>query len=195
MTLLVWGFWSQVSFFSNSFSNMDLKAVNSMNYEEFMDIFGNMVEKCSLITGAIWSKRPFTSVLQLENCVYEFVDSLPPSGKEGILRCHPDLAGRELMSGTLTAESQHEQSQAGLTFLSPTERERLNLLNSQYRNKFDFPFVICAKMSDRNQIIQEISSRIQNEPSRELQNGIAEVKKICHLRVQDIFLKASPTKL
>ncbi|MEE6472591.1 hypothetical protein FKM82_009658 [Ascaphus truei] len=81
MTLLVWGFWSQVSFFSNSFSNMDLKAVNSMNYEEFMDIFGNIVEKCSLITGAIWSKRPFTSVLQLENCVYEFVDSLPPSGK------------------------------------------------------------------------------------------------------------------
>ncbi|KAM4797017.1 putative 2-oxo-4-hydroxy-4-carboxy-5-ureidoimidazoline decarboxylase [Rhinophrynus dorsalis] len=176
---------------------MDLNAVNCMNYEEFINIFGNIIEKCPLISGAIWSKLPFSSVADLENCVYEFIDSLPPSGKEGILRCHPDLAGREMMSGTLTAESQREQDQAGLTSLSPTERESLNLLNSQYKTKFGFPFVICAKMSDRSKIMQELSSRIKNERSIELHNGIDEVKKICHLRVHDIFIKgvSSHTKL
>ncbi|KAM4699178.1 putative 2-oxo-4-hydroxy-4-carboxy-5-ureidoimidazoline decarboxylase [Discoglossus pictus] len=179
------------------FSNMDLSAVNAMNYETFLDVFGNVIEKCPLITGAIWSRRPFKSISQLESCVYEFIESLPSTGKEGILRCHPDLAGRELMSGTLTIESQHEQSQAGLVSLSSTERDRMNLLNTQYKEKHGFPFVICAKMADKSRIMQELSSRVQNEPSEELHNGIEEVKKICHLRVQDIFLKsvALPTKL
>ncbi|XP_053312376.1 putative 2-oxo-4-hydroxy-4-carboxy-5-ureidoimidazoline decarboxylase [Spea bombifrons] len=174
---------------------MDLNTVNAMSYGHFMDIFGNIIEKCPLITGAVWSKHPFSSFPELENCVYEFIDSLPPSGKEGILRCHPDLAGRELMSGTLTSESQHEQRQAGLTSLSQADRERLTLLNYQYKEKFGFPFVICAKMSDRNKIMEELSSRLQNEKDEELQTGIAEVKKICHLRLQDIFVKAVPTKL
>ncbi|XP_063300949.1 putative 2-oxo-4-hydroxy-4-carboxy-5-ureidoimidazoline decarboxylase [Pelobates fuscus] len=174
---------------------MDLNAVNSMNYEEFVDIFGNVVEKCPLITGAIWSKFPFSSVADLEASVYEFIDSLPSSGKEGILRCHPDLAGRELMSGTLTTESLNEQNQAGLTSLSQTEREALNVLNSQYKTKFGFPFVICAKMSDKSVIIEELRSRLQNNRDEELGIGIAEVKKICHLRLQDIFLKVIPTKL
>ncbi|KAM8977826.1 putative 2-oxo-4-hydroxy-4-carboxy-5-ureidoimidazoline decarboxylase [Pelodytes ibericus] len=174
---------------------MDLNTVNALSFEEFVDIFGNIVEKCPMITGAIWSQRPFSSILELETHVYELIDSLPSSGKEGILRCHPDLAGRELTSGTLTSESQNEQNQAGLTSLSQTERERLNLLNSQYKQKFGFPFVICAKMSDRHKIIGEINFRMQNGQAEELVTGIAEVKKICHLRLQDIFFKYVPTKL
>ncbi|XP_053564460.1 putative 2-oxo-4-hydroxy-4-carboxy-5-ureidoimidazoline decarboxylase isoform X1 [Bombina bombina] len=176
---------------------MDIAAVNLMSYEHFLDIFGNIIEKCPLITGAVWSKRPYSSIAELESCVCEFIDFLPSSGKEGILRCHPDLAGRELASGTLTEESQQEQSHAGLISLTSTEQDRMTLLNSQYKNKFGFPFVICAKMAYKTKIMSELSSRILNDPSQELQNGIEEVKKICHLRVQDIFFKNSklPTKL
>ncbi|KAE8627401.1 hypothetical protein XENTR_v10006972 [Xenopus tropicalis] len=175
---------------------MDLNTINSMSYEEFLDIFGNIIERCPIITAAIWSQFPFASVTELENSVYDFIESLPLTGKEGILRCHPDLAGRDLMRGTLTDESQTEQAQAGLTALTPKERETLNLLNSQYKAKFGFPFVICAKMSDKNKIMRELASRLQNEQSQELQIGIAEVKKICHLRVNDLFLNVKlPTKL
>ncbi|XP_063807799.1 putative 2-oxo-4-hydroxy-4-carboxy-5-ureidoimidazoline decarboxylase [Pseudophryne corroboree] len=176
---------------------MDVQTINSMNYEQFQDTFGNIIEKCLLITAAIWSKQPFSSVHEMEVCVYEFIESLPMSGKEGILRCHPDLAGRELSSGTLTVESQHEQLQAGLTSLTTEEQEILALLNSQYKEKFGFPFVICAKMSDKRKIMEELSYRLQNDPSTELLKGIDEVKKICHLRLQDILFKSAvlPTKL
>ncbi|KAG8452861.1 hypothetical protein GDO86_004596 [Hymenochirus boettgeri] len=164
--------------------------------EGILDIFGNIVEKCPLITGAIWSKIPFQVYLAVEECVSEFIDSLSSSGKEGILRCHPDLCGRDLTRGTLTEESQNEQSQAGLTSLNPMEREILNHLNLQYKEKFGFTFVICAKMSDKNKITQELNSRLQNDPCQELQNGIDQVKKICHLRIQDIFFHGKiPTKL
>lgn len=125
-------------------------------------------------------------------CIFDFC-----IGKEGILRCHPDLAGRELTSGMLTMESQEEQRQAGLTSLSSQERERLTLLNTQYKQKFGFPFVICAKMSDKDKIVTELTVRLQNDPSEELLKGIEEVKKICHLRIQEISCKGSPlpTKL
>uniref|UniRef100_A0A8C5PR62 2-oxo-4-hydroxy-4-carboxy-5-ureidoimidazoline decarboxylase n=1 Tax=Leptobrachium leishanense TaxID=445787 RepID=A0A8C5PR62_9ANUR len=174
---------------------MDLHTLNTLNYEEFFEHFGNIVEKCPLISGAVWSRRPFSSALELESSVYEFIDSLPSSGQEGILRCHPDLAGKELISRTLTQESMKEQNQAGLTSLSQSERETLTLLNSQYKLKFGFPFVICAKMSDKNKIIEALRSRIQNDRVEELGTGIAEVKKICHLRLQDIFFKTCPTRL
>ncbi|XP_029458463.1 putative 2-oxo-4-hydroxy-4-carboxy-5-ureidoimidazoline decarboxylase [Rhinatrema bivittatum] len=168
---------------------MDIKAVNSMSYEEFIDLFGNAVEKCPLIAGAIWSKRPFTTFVDLETSIFEFIDSLPQTGKEGILRCLPDLAGRELQSGTLSAESQKEQVQAGLTSLSHEEQEKLHQFNSLYKNKLGFPFVIAARMSDKSKILQDLTARIQNPPLQELYNGIEEVKKICHLRLQDIHCK------
>ncbi|XP_069495109.1 putative 2-oxo-4-hydroxy-4-carboxy-5-ureidoimidazoline decarboxylase [Ambystoma mexicanum] len=172
---------------------MDIATANAMTYQEFMDTFGNVVEKCPLITAAVWSKRPFDNFLQLENSVFDFIDALPTSGKQGVLRCHPDLAGRELLSGTLTAESRREQHQAGLTSLKPEERQELSQLNSSYKDKFGFPFVICAKMSEKGKILQQISERVQNSPQQELCQGIEEVKKICHLRLQDIRSLATPT--
>ncbi|MGH0183671.1 UNVERIFIED_CONTAM: hypothetical protein FKN15_012624 [Acipenser sinensis] len=91
--------------------SMDVQTVNSMTCEEFVCVFGNVVERCPLIAAALWSRRPFSSTLELENGFNEFIDSLSIEGKEGILRCHPDLAGRELHAGTLTVESRGEQGQ------------------------------------------------------------------------------------
>ncbi|XP_038635913.1 2-oxo-4-hydroxy-4-carboxy-5-ureidoimidazoline decarboxylase-like [Scyliorhinus canicula] len=165
---------------------MEMRTVNSMNYEQFLDMFGNVIEKCPLIAAAVWTGRPFSSLSALEKNIGDFIDSLPRSGKEGILRCHPDLAGRELLRGTLSPDSQGEQSQAGLTSLTQAQRSQLSELNASYKSRFNFPFVICVRMNDRETIIQQLRSRISNSPEQELQIGIQEVKKICHLRLLDI---------
>ncbi|XP_072333042.1 2-oxo-4-hydroxy-4-carboxy-5-ureidoimidazoline decarboxylase [Scyliorhinus torazame] len=175
---------------------MEMQTVNSMNYEHFLDVFGNVVEKCPLVAAAVWAGRPFSSVSALEKNIGDFIDSLPRSGKEGILRCHPDLAGRELLRGTLTPESQRELSQAGLTSLTAGQRFQPSELNASYKSRFNFPFVICVRMSDKETIIQQLGSRIRNSPEQELQTGIQEVKKICHLRLLDISGQvAQATKL
>lgn len=119
-------------------------------------------------------------------------DALPPclcffAGQEGILRCHPDLAGRELQRGTLTAESQREQSSAGLTSLSADERLRLAELNAQYRARFGFPFVLAARLSDRAAVPRELARRLHCPPAQELRTALAEVKKIGHLRLADLL--------
>ncbi|KAJ8246205.1 hypothetical protein GJAV_G00264900 [Gymnothorax javanicus] len=165
---------------------MDISVVNSLSYEEFLEIFGNVVEKCPLVAAAVWSQRPFTSVGDIETAIADFISSLPNSGKEGILRCHPDLAGRDLQRGTLTPESQAEQSQAGLTQLEPGEAEHIAALNARYKQRFGFPFVICARKNDKPAILQQLSQRVSNEPGQELLTAIQEVKKICRLRLQGL---------
>ncbi|KAM8803169.1 putative 2-oxo-4-hydroxy-4-carboxy-5-ureidoimidazoline decarboxylase isoform 1-T1 [Rhynchonycteris naso] len=108
-------------------------------------------------------------------------------GQEGILRCHPDLAGHELQRGTLTAESQREQSDAGLIHLGSGERSRLAELNARYRARFGFPFVLAARLSDRDAVPRELARRLRCPPALELRTALGEVKKIGRLRLSDLL--------
>ncbi|XP_072467909.1 putative 2-oxo-4-hydroxy-4-carboxy-5-ureidoimidazoline decarboxylase [Notamacropus eugenii] len=166
---------------------MDFQKINSMGFGEFVDVFGNIIEKCPLIAAAIWSQRPFADLADLEKHVFDFIEALPQSGKEGILRCHPDLAGRELQLGTLTPESQREQRNAGLRDLDREERRQMDQLNCEYKKLFGFPFVIAARLSDKATMMRELARRLRNQPSQELCAALDEVRKICHLRLEDIL--------
>lgn len=59
---------------------MDITAVNGLSYEEFVDIFGNVVEKCPIVAAAVWSERPFRCPGALEAAFNDFIDLLPQSG-------------------------------------------------------------------------------------------------------------------
>ncbi|KAM8881364.1 2-oxo-4-hydroxy-4-carboxy-5-ureidoimidazoline decarboxylase [Synchiropus picturatus] len=174
---------------------MDLVTANSLSYEDFVETFGNVVEKCPMVAAAVWSDRPFVSVTELEDAIGRFIDALPESGKEGILRCHPDLAGRDLQGGRLTRESQEEQAGAGMDRLDATEVSRMSQLNQEYKRRFGFPFVICARMNDKATILLQLSKRLKNEPHEERALGIQEVKKICRLRLHSLLPADTLNKL
>ncbi|KAK2859474.1 hypothetical protein Q5P01_004094 [Channa striata] len=174
---------------------MDIGAVNALPYDDFVNIFGNVVEKCPVISAAVWSRRPFANLAALEAAVSDFIDALPESGHEGILRCHPDLAGRDLQSGTLTRESRDEQAGAGLDALSSAEARTMGRLNDEYKRRFGFPFVICARLNDKENILRQLSERCANEPAEERARGMEEVKKICRLRLQGLVRTDAPNKL
>ena len=106
--------------------------------------------------------------------------------QEGILRVHPDLAGRLATNGQLTKESSSEQSQANLNQLTPEEKATLAHLNDNYKSKFGFPFVICARLNKKEGIIVGLQRRLNHTAETEVQNGIEEVIKICQLRLTDI---------
>lgn len=59
---------------------MDIRAVNDLSFEEFVNIFGNLVEKCPIVAAAAWSERPFGSFTALEKAIHDFIDHLPQSG-------------------------------------------------------------------------------------------------------------------
>lgn len=61
--------------------NMDIAAVNDLSYEEFVNIFGNVVEKCPIVAAAVWPERPFLSFTALEAAINDFIDILPHAGR------------------------------------------------------------------------------------------------------------------
>jgi 2-oxo-4-hydroxy-4-carboxy-5-ureidoimidazoline decarboxylase len=64
----------------------------------------------------------------------------------------------------------------------------LNYVSCSYREKFGFPFVICARENKAAAIMQGIRSRIHNSHQEELETGINEVEKICRLRVKELIM-------
>ena len=51
--------------------------------------------------------------------------------RAGILRVHPDLAGRIAEEGRLTSESLKDQSQAGLGDMTQEEKAQMRSLNKR----------------------------------------------------------------
>lgn len=60
---------------------MDIEKVNSMDFGEFVDVFGNVIERCPVVAAAVWSQRPFSDADDLERHFSAFLDALPVAGK------------------------------------------------------------------------------------------------------------------
>jgi OHCU decarboxylase len=100
-----------------------------------------------------------------------------------LIRAHPDLVGRVV----LTAESQGEQSAAGLTELSPGEVARFDRYNREYQARFGFPFVICARLNKKEAILAAFPVRLQNSAEDERATALEEIFKIAQLRLADLI--------
>ena len=105
-----------------------------------------------------------------------------------LIRAHPELAGRLARLGQLTEASRSEQNQAGLDSLTENQIAKMNQLNAEYRNKFGFPFIICARLNDADSIVSAMRARLDNNPEAEFQTALAEISKIARLRLGDLVL-------
>ena len=70
--------------------------------------------------------------------------------------------------------------------MSQSQKTLLQDLNHRYREKFGFPFVICARMNKFDSIIEGLEDRYGNDVHQEVENGIQQVLKICDLRIRDV---------
>ncbi|XP_012264997.1 2-oxo-4-hydroxy-4-carboxy-5-ureidoimidazoline decarboxylase-like [Athalia rosae] len=165
---------------------LSILEVNALPTEQFEWLFANVIEHCPEAARSVASKRPFSSAQALKTAFDDYLDSLTTSEKENVLIKHPDLAGKLSEDGKLTAESQNEQKIAGLDTMTREEKQTLNNFNALYKEKFQFPFVICARENKIAAILTGIENRVNNTQEEELATGIEEVKKICGIRLLDL---------
>ena len=104
--------------------------------------------------------------------------------KLALVRAHPDLVGRAAIAGELTADSSAEQSSAGLDRCTPEEFARFGELNTAYREKFGFPFVMAVRGRGRREILEAFESRLGNAPETELARALEEIDRIARLRLE-----------
>ena len=103
-----------------------------------------------------------------------------------LIRAHPDLVGRAALAGTLTSASAAEQSGAGLDRLNEEEIAAFQNFNQRYREKFGFPFIICARLNKKETILAAFPKRLQHSQDEEIRAALEEIYKIANLRLRDI---------
>ena len=107
--------------------------------------------------------------------------------KLGLLRAHPQLAGKEAEAGTLTAHSTSEQDSVGLTRLTPDEKAKIVQLNAAYLERHGFPFIIAVKLRTKAQIFDAFEQRVQNPKDVEFTTALSEVGKIARIRLEALI--------
>lgn len=112
--------------------------------------------------------------------------SAPDDVKMGVLRAHPDLAGKLAAAKRLTADSSHEQSSAGLDALTDGERDQFTTLNTAYTVKHGFPFIIAVRDHDKAGILAAFQRRIDNDTETEFAEACKQVERIARIRLEDL---------
>lgn len=164
---------------------LPLAQLNLLSREEFVRIVGPVFEHSPWIAAATWPQRPFASVTALHQALCQTVDTADETRQLTLIRAHPDLVGRLALAGELTRESTSEQASAGLDKLSPEEIMLFQTNNAAYKEKFGFPFVICARLNKKEAILKGFQARLQNSRPQEIQAALAEIFKIARLRLDD----------
>jgi OHCU decarboxylase len=159
--------------------------LNTMDQKDFVSACGGSFESSSWIVERAWKSRPFASVGDLHEKMTNVVGQSSMEEKLSLLRAHPDLVGKLARDGKLTRESSAEQAVAGLAKLSAEEIAAFERYNAQYREKFGFPFVICARQNRKEAILEAFPGRLGNSRETELATALAEVFKIAQLRLAD----------
>ncbi|MFM9107134.1 MAG: 2-oxo-4-hydroxy-4-carboxy-5-ureidoimidazoline decarboxylase [Chloroflexota bacterium] len=162
--------------------------VNALDRDAFLARFGGVFEHSPWIAGAAWEARPFADLPALHAAMCAVVRAAPEQARIDLIRAHPDLVGRAALAGTLTRESTAEQRAAGLDAgaLTPAEVARFSEANAAYRERFGFPFVICARENRKEAILTGFARRLGNTPPQEIAAATAEIERIAWHRLADL---------
>jgi OHCU decarboxylase len=121
----------------------------------------------------------------LHNALARMFRSASEDERLGVLKAHPDLAGKLARAKRLTAESSAEQASAGLDALTDGERARFTELNTAYVDRFGFPFIIAVKGLTKADILAAFERRIANARDEEFATACRQVERIALLRLKD----------
>ena len=123
----------------------------------------------------------------LHNALARVFRSATPDERLGVLKAHPDLAGKLAAARRLTPESTAEQASAALDALTDAERASFQRLNAAYVEKHGFPFIIAVRDHTKTSILHAFETRLSNPTETELATACTQVERIAHLRLKDIL--------
>jgi 2-oxo-4-hydroxy-4-carboxy-5-ureidoimidazoline decarboxylase len=149
----------------------------------FLAAYGQLFEHSAWVVERAWALRPFADAAALYTAFRRVLDELTPAERLRLIRAHPELADRVSVAKGLTESSTAEQASAGLDQLSVEEFELFQTLNGAYRGKNSFPFIICARLYNKGQILDSLRQRLHRSPEEELQEAIRQISQIVRLRL------------
>ncbi|GHC47238.1 allantoinase PuuE [Neogemmobacter tilapiae] len=163
---------------------------SQMGRDRFMALYGGIYEHSPWIAERAFGLElgpAHDSALGLANALARVFRSASQGEKLGVLRAHPDLAGKLAAAKRLTPESTAEQASAALDALTDAERERFSALNAAYTAKHGFPFIIAVRDNTKASILRAFETRIANDTATEFATACGQVERIAYHRLKGLL--------
>ena len=162
----------------------------TMAKEAFVARFGGVFEHSPWIAEGAFELElgpEHDTAIGLHNALARVFRAAGEDARLGVLRAHPDLAGKLAAARRLTADSTAEQASAGLDALTDEERVAFETLNSDYVEKFGFPFILAVKGKTKDEILAAFRTRIDHDRATEFTEACRQVERIALLRLKDML--------
>ncbi len=172
-----------------------LHELRSADEAGFVALLDGIYEHSPWIAAAAFRARPAAGHASLAALKHALVQAVREAGREaqlGLIRAHPELAGKAMVAKSLTAESTDEQTRSGLTHCSADEFAQLQQLNAAYNARFGWPFILAVRGPrgeglTRTEIIATFARRLAGHPDFEFAECLRNIHRIAEIRLADRF--------
>jgi N-carbamoyl-L-amino-acid hydrolase len=169
---------------------LQLEQLNKATNAEALQLLDGLYEHSPWIAEGALTMRPFASWAHLKHCMAQVLIDAGRDAQIGLIRAHPELAGKAMVRKELTAESTNEQTKAGLTECTTEEYEKIHALNAAYKQKFGWPFILAVRGPrglglNKHQIIASFERRLHGHPDFELAECLRNIHRIVEIRLND----------
>ena len=168
---------------------VDRARPHQMDKDQFVATYGGVFEHSPWIAERAWELElgpAHDSAIGVHNALARIFRTASDDERLGVLKAHPDLAGKLAAAKRLTAESTAEQASAGLDALTDEERAAFTEMNDAYTAKFGFPFIIAVRDNTKASIMAAFRERLNNAPAGELATACKQVERIAEIRLRDM---------
>jgi len=153
--------------------------VNALGDGAFVAAFGHVYESTPSLASVAGAGRPFADRATMLAAFAAAAATLDEADLLALLRAHPSLA----VDGPMAESSMSEQRAAGLVDLEMGDRARIRALNTDYQERFGFPFIIAVKGLKPADIESALRERLANTEPAERAEALAQVQRIAALRI------------
>ncbi len=169
---------------------LQLDQLNAASQAEALHMLDGLYEHSPWIAESALKMRPFASWAHLKHCMAQVLNYAGKDAQIGLIRAHPELAGKAMVRKELTAESTNEQTKAGLTDCTAEEFAKIHALNAAYKQKFGWPFILAVRGPrgvglNKHQIMASFERRLQGHPEFELAECLRNIHRIVEIRLND----------
>lgn len=171
---------------------LTLEQLNAADAATATDLLDGLYEHSPWIAAKALEQRPFKSMAHIKHAMAKVLAESSEQAQLDLIRAHPELAGKQMETNTLTAESTNEQKKAGLTNCTPEELDHIRKLNAEYGKRFGFPFILAVRGArglglNKAEIIATFERRMFNHPAYEQAEALRNIHRIAEIRLNDKF--------
>lgn len=163
---------------------LDVKTINAMSKEKFYQTFRQIIEGDHCIISRLADQRPISNTTHFTNILWQLFSDLNEQEIFNLANTFPTLS---TSTKTLSKESTEDHEHIGITKFLKEEESRLLQLNVEYQKKFGFPFIMCVRNYQKEEILPELAKRLKRQIATELSEVKEQIKNIACIRLKGMI--------